>query len=65
MHVRIGRENKMNTMGDVSLVTKDCHLGQTAIGGVAVVGPTRMHYSKVVAVVEFVADSVSERAKGF
>jgi len=65
VHVHIGHENKMNTMGDVSLVAKDCHLGPVAIGGVAVVGPTRMRYSKVVAVVNYVADSVSERAKGF
>ncbi len=65
VHVHIGHENKMNSMGDVSLVAKDCHLGPIAIGGVAVVGPTRMRYSKVVAVVDYVADSVSERAKGF
>ena len=65
VHVRIGHENKMNAMGEVSLVTKDCLLDRAAIGGVAVVGPTRMDYPKVVAVVDYVADTVTERVKGF
>ncbi len=65
VHVHIGRENTMHTMGDVSLITKDCHLGHTPIGGVAVVGPTRMDYPKMVAIVDFVADTVSESVKRF
>ncbi len=65
VHVRIGRENRMNDLGDVSLVTKDCYLSDTPIGGVAVLGPTRMRYSKVVSVVEYVADKVSETVKRF
>lgn len=65
VHVHIGHENTINSLEDVSLVTKDCHLGRTAIGGVAVVGPTRMRYPKVVAVVNYVADTVSENAKRF
>lgn len=67
VHVCIGRENTMSSLGEVSLVTKDCHLGRlgaggagATVGGVAVVGPTRMHYPKVVAVVEYVADTVSD-----
>jgi heat-inducible transcriptional repressor len=65
VHVRIGHENDFGDLEDVSLVTKDCYLSRTPIGGIAVVGPTRMKYPKVVSVVEYVADSVSERAGRF
>ena len=50
---------------DVSVVAKDCYLARTPIGSVAVVGPMRMKYPKVVAVVEFVADTVTEELKRF
>ena len=60
VHVRIGSENTMEKLGGVSVVAKDCHLGHTAIGGVAVVGPTRMRYAKVVSLVDYVADTLSE-----
>ena len=65
VHVRIGRENEMGVLEEVTLVTKDCHVRRIPIGGVAVVGPTRMRYSKVVSVVDYVADTVSETVKRF
>jgi heat-inducible transcriptional repressor len=65
VHVRIGSENPADTMADVSLVAKDCHLGRTPIGSVAVVGPTRMDYPKVVSIVDYVAGTVSENMKRF
>ena len=63
VHVHIGTENSMDQLEDVSLVVKDCYLGGMPIGGVAVVGPTRMRYSKVMAVVDCVADGMSEVAE--
>ncbi len=65
VHVHIGRENALDKLVDVSLVVKDCYVGRTAIGGIAVVGPTRMRYSKIISVVEFVADTVSEAIERF
>ena len=65
VHVRIGRENDLGELEDMSLVTKDCYLSHTPIGGIAVMGPTRMKYSRVVSVVDYVADSVSERVNRF
>ena len=61
VYVRIGHENEYGELEDLSLVTKDCYMNHASIGGVAVVGPTRMDYPKVVSVVDYVADSVSER----
>jgi len=65
LHVHIGHENQMQDLGDVSLVTKDCYLSEIPIGGVAVLGPTRMRYPKVLSVVDYVADTVSETVKRF
>lgn len=65
VHVRIGSENDLGELEDVSLVAKDCYMSQASIGGVAVVGPTRMRYPKVVSLVDYVADSVSRRVNRF
>ncbi len=65
VHARIGHENQMDVLGDISLVTKDCFLSDTSIGGVVVLGPTRMHYPKVFSVVDYVADTVSDAAGRF
>lgn len=65
VQVHIGSENIPENLGHVSLVVKDCYLAGVAIGGVAAVGPTRMKYPKVVAVVNFVADTVSRTVNKF
>ena len=60
VQVHIGSENAADELEDVSLVVKDYYFRRAPIGGIAVVGPTRMKYPKVVSVVDFVADTVSE-----
>jgi heat-inducible transcriptional repressor len=65
VHIHIGRENDISGLNDISLVVKDCYLGEIPIGGVAAVGPTRMKYSKIVAVVDYVADSITDTVKRF
>ncbi len=65
IHVHIGSENKTDKLDNVSVVVKDCYLGSETIGGVAVVGPTRMRYSKIVSLVDYVADNVSDVIKRF
>lgn len=65
IHIHIGSENELGQLENVSLVVKDYYLGDSPIGGVAVVGPTRMRYDKVVAVVDFVADSVTGAVNRF
>ncbi|MBI3316317.1 MAG: heat-inducible transcriptional repressor HrcA [Candidatus Omnitrophica bacterium] len=59
LHVHIGSESPLGDLDGVSLVVKDCYMGTLPVGGVAVVGPTRMKYAKAVSVVDFVADSVT------
>ena len=65
VHIHIGSENALGELNNISLVIKDCYLGNTPIGGVAALGPTRMRYAKVVAIVDYVADSVTETVKKF
>lgn len=65
VHVHIGREHSVAKLEDVSVVIKDCCVGRTPVAAVAAVGPTRMRYAKVVAVVEYVAEGLSEAVQRF
>lgn len=65
VHVHIGRENTIGRLENVSLVMKDCYYGETPIGGIGVLGPTRMKYPKVVAVVDFVANTMTRAVNRF
>ncbi len=49
IHIRIGKENEMDIMQNLSLVTANYHLGGRTAGRLGIIGPTRMNYSKVVA----------------
>lgn len=59
--VRIGVENSYEELKKCSLVTSRYLLGDYVIGTLSVLGPTRMHYSKVISLVEFIAEEVSSR----
>ena len=63
--MHIGHENTIRDLEDVSVVAKDCYVERIAVGSIAVVGPTRMRYSKIVSVVEFVADTVTKELERF
>ncbi len=65
IHIHIGSENAMDNFDDLSLVVKDCYLQGVPVGGVAVLGPTRMKYAKIVSVVDYVSDSVTETMNHF
>ena len=65
VQVHIGSENAHDCWENVSLVVKDCYAGDVAFGGVAVIGPTRMQYGKVISIVEFVADTVTRAVHRF
>lgn len=49
IRIRIGSENDLDIMQNLSLVTADYHLGGKTAGRIGIIGPTRMDYSKVVA----------------
>jgi len=58
--IKIGGENIYENVHDCSLITATYSIGGEVIGSVGVLGPTRMDYSKVVTVVEFITETLSE-----
>lgn len=57
--IRIGSENPLEPMQTCTLVSTTYQRGETPVGSVGVLGPTRMPYEKVIALVEAAADYLS------
>lgn len=60
--ISIGKENKDQKLEEYSLVTKEYNYGETS-GTLGIIGPKRMEYSKVVAIVDYIAKMLSEVLK--
>jgi len=61
--VKIGDENNLKEMKRCSVVSARYKVGSIE-GRIAVVGPTRMRYSKLLSMVEYAARSISESLSG-
>jgi heat-inducible transcriptional repressor len=59
-HVRIGDENEIEDLRSTSVVTTGYGPGATVVGGLGVLGPTRMDYPGTIATVRAVARYVGE-----
>ena len=57
--VSIGSENDDQKLNDYSLITKEYSLGETH-GTVGIIGPKRMEYSKIIAIIDFMSKMLSE-----
>jgi heat-inducible transcriptional repressor len=55
LHIRIGRENKLDGIEDCSLITTTYSAGDDHLGTVAVIGPKRMAYPRVVTLIDLIA----------
>jgi heat-inducible transcriptional repressor len=62
--VRIGPENDVPEMKDCSVVTATYRIGDDNVGTIGIVGPTRMNYSKVIAVLDYMGKSLSDMLSG-
>ena len=62
--VSIGRENADDNLSTSALVSAGYGRGSTLMGGLAVVGPTRMDYPGTMAAVRAVARYVGEIVAG-
>lgn len=60
MSVKIGAENDNPDMRDCSVVTVTYKAGGKNIGTMGVVGPTRMDYGKVMAILKYMSSSLSD-----
>ncbi len=58
--IRIGRENAYDDFKDMSIVTATYKIGGEKIGSFGVIGPTRMDYSRVLSVLNYVGMSLSD-----
>lgn len=58
--VRIGKENELDGLKDMSVVTATYKIGGKSVGSFGVIGPTRMNYAKVISVLSFVGRSMNE-----
>ncbi len=60
--ISIGSENEDKKMQDYSFISKEYKFGES-IGTLGIVGPKRMEYSRVVAIVDYIATMLSEFIK--
>jgi heat-inducible transcriptional repressor len=53
--VRIGSENLSEEFRACSVIASRCYYGGSAMGGIGVVGPTRIEYDRLIGIVDYVA----------
>ena len=59
IQVFLGAETALSRLGDSSVIAMPYGPGEQPIGAIAVIGPRRMNYGKVMSIVDFTADVVS------
>ncbi len=64
IHVFLGAETAHEALGESSLVATPYGPDDHPLGAIAVIGPRRMNYGKVMSIVDFTADLVSRLASG-
>ncbi|WP_430785161.1 heat-inducible transcriptional repressor HrcA [Virgibacillus flavescens] len=60
INVSIGNENKVDAIKDCSLITASYHLGENQLGTIALLGPTRMEYRKVITLLNALSNEMTE-----
>lgn len=60
IHVRIGSENKHNAMEDCSVITANYSAGENMTGSIAIIGPKRMDYGRVITMLDILSDNLSQ-----
>lgn len=59
IHVKIGSENKLKEMQNCSLITATYRVGNKEVGKIAVLGPKRMNYARVISVLNILSKNLS------
>lgn len=62
--ITIGRENEIDALKDMSVVTATYKLGDRPMGSMGVIGPTRMDYGRVVRLLHYISRSLGEVMSG-
>ncbi len=58
--VRIGQDNKITAMKDCTVITIPYDAGDGDYGAIALFGPTRMEYQKVIPLLEYIAKNIKK-----
>jgi len=58
--VRIGQDNKITAMKDCSVITIPYEASDGEYGAIALFGPTRMEYHKVIPLLEYIASNIKK-----
>jgi heat-inducible transcriptional repressor len=53
--VRIGSENRLPDLRGCTVIASRCFYGERAVGGIGVVGPTRIEYDRLISIVDYIA----------
>jgi len=61
--VKIGKENAVSAMRDCTVITVPYHINNNKSGAIAIVGPTRMEYQKVIPLIKYLAAKMSKLYK--
>ena len=59
LSVRIGQENTIRTMTNCTVISVPYQIGDEDAGTIAVIGPTRMEYRRVIPLLEYIANNMS------
>lgn len=60
IRVKIGKENKIEAINDLSLITASYHLDKGQGGAIALLGPTRMEYGRAIALMESLSKELNK-----
>lgn len=65
IHVKIGKEMGVHEMDDCSIITASYSIGQVPVGSIAILGPTRMEYSRVISLLDLFTNDLSKALTNF
>ncbi len=60
VQIILGPESELKELREISLISSPYRHGGTALGVLGVIGPLRMDYSRIIPIVEFTADILSQ-----
>src|SRR5699024_5398668 len=60
INVTIGNENQIDAIKHFSLITSPYKLGTNQIGTIALIGPTRMEYRKVITMLQPLSNEITD-----
>ncbi len=59
IEVKIGKENDLQAMENCSVITASYSIGGENMGSIAIVGPTRMEYKRVISLLDFISKDLT------